>query len=538
MSSAAESRRADTEHGNFKRNALAATSLDATQHCAHETRALLKRKNSFSAWPLVVMRPLSLTLVLFALATLTAASAQRSTTASRVPPSVISISEADRAELREAADTLGKEIESLRAALADKPQSSALLPDVQIFHKAVDWAIRYDEFYRSNEVGAARAQLKQGMERARQLRTGNASWLGATGLVVRGYVSKLDGSIQPYGLIVPASYNGATTHRLDVWLHGRDNNLTELKFIADRQRSYGEFAPAETFVLHPYGRYCNAFKFAGEVDVFEAMEHVKKSYRIDESRLAIRGFSMGGAGTWHLAAHYPNVWAAAAPGAGFAETAEYTKALSREQKPPRFEQKLWQLYDATDYAANFFNLPVIGYNGTEDPQRQAADMMERAMKAEGLPLRRVWGTNVGHKYTPEGKQEVSKFVDDVLARGRDTHPAKARFTTRTLRYNEGRGIRVDGLEKHWERANIELDATANDSWTIRTRNTSAFTINRPAAPRRMVVDGQNVIEKSNMNAELKGAGVSFRKGSDGNWQIGSRDSAIRAKDSRPSRSDR
>src|SRR5205085_5672212 len=147
------------------------------------------------------------------------------------------------------------------------------------------------------------------------------------------------------------------SHRLDVWLHGRDDHLTELKFISDRQRAYGEFTPADAFVLHPYGRYCNAFKFAGEVDVFEAMEHVKKNYPIDANRVAIRGFSMGGAGCWHLAAHHPGVWAAANPGAGFVETAEYTKALLREPKPPWYEQTLWHLYDAVDYAGNLFNCP-------------------------------------------------------------------------------------------------------------------------------------------------------------------------------------
>ena len=42
------------------------------------------------------------------------------------------------------------------------------------------------------------------MERASQLRDGKAPWTTATGLVVRGYVSKIDGSVQPYGLVVPA----------------------------------------------------------------------------------------------------------------------------------------------------------------------------------------------------------------------------------------------------------------------------------------------------------------------------------------------
>ena len=126
-------------------------------------------------------------------------------------------------------------------------------------------------------------------------------------------------SVQPYGLVVPSSFRSQPNQvrRLDVGLHGRDNNLTELKFVSDRQRSYGEFTPADTFVLNPYGRYCNAFTFAREVDVFEAMDQVKKSYRIDDRRIALRGFSMGGAGVWHLAAHYPGVWAVAAPGGGF-----------------------------------------------------------------------------------------------------------------------------------------------------------------------------------------------------------------------------
>lgn len=412
--------------------------------------------------------------------------------ATRVPPPGTNISETARAELRAGADALAKEIAALRAS-----PMSALLPDVEIFHKAVDWPLRYDEFYRSNEVGIARSLLKEGMERAGQLRQGQAPWLTATGLVVRGYVSRIDGSVQPYGLVVPATWatNRTRPRRLDVWLHGRDNHLTELKFLADRLRSYGEFAPANTFVLHPYGRYCNAFKFAGEVDVFEAMEHVKKSYRIDERRLAIRGFSMGGAGTWHLAAHYPDVWAVAAPGAGFAETAEYTKALAKDPKPPEWEQKLWQLYDATDYAANFFNLPVIAYDGAEDPQRQAADVMERAMKAEGLVLGRVQGLKVGHKYTPEAKKDLNNFVDGVMRRGQYPTPRTVHFTTRTTRYNQGPYVTVARMERHWERADVHVRIAMDYSVTVKTTNVAELWLdlpNRGVDNAQLTIDGQLV----------------------------------------------
>lgn len=428
----------------------------------------------------------------------------------RVPPPGIAIAGKDRAELRAGADALAREIDSLRSS-----KHAALLPDVEIFHKAADWALRYDEFYRSNEVGAARALLRQGLERARQLREGKPGWLTATGLVVRGYVSKIDGSVQPYGLVVPATFAAEPNkpRRLDVWLHGRDDRLTELKFISDRQRSYGEFTPADSFVLHPYGRYCNAFKFAGEVDVFEAMDAVKKSYSIDERRIGLRGFSMGGAGAWHLAAHHPGVWAVAAPGAGFAETAEYQKLGPNRSKFPSWEQKLWQLYDATDYAANFFNLPVVAYNGTEDPQRQAADVMERAMRAEGLQLPRVWGTNVGHKYTPAGKKEVSAFVDDVVARGKDMYPATVHFTTRTVAYNSSGGVRIRRLEHEWERADIILRAQPN-SWVIDVTNVLMFDVDRPGpVPMRISVNGQQ------LSRSERSQRVAFIKVNPGQWRI-------------------
>src|SRR6185503_9767425 len=192
------------------------------------------------------------------------------------------------------------------------------------------------------------------------------AWTTATGLVPRGYVSKIDGSVQPYDLVVPATVKpgGDHKHRLDFWLHGRGETLSELSFVNGRHKSVGEFAPAYTIVLHLYGRFCNANKFAGEVDLFEALEAVKAQYRIDENRILVRGFSMGGASTWHFGTHYAGLWAAVAPGAGFAESEQYLKLDSTgPNAPPWWEQKLFHLYDATDYASNLANTSTVAYNG-------------------------------------------------------------------------------------------------------------------------------------------------------------------------------
>src|SRR6185295_5082993 len=237
----------------------------------------------------------------------------------QIPPAGVPVPDADRTELESGLKQLAQEIEPLRKSHAD------LLPDVEVFHKAVQVALTHNEFLNAKDIPAAKDLLKVGLARAKELKDGKPAWATATGLVPRAYISKIDGSLQPYGLVVPATYKPGADHkhRLDFWLHGRDESLTELRFLQSRLKSAGEFTPADTIVCHLYGRFCNASKFSGEVDLFESLESIKKHYPIDENRIAIRGFSMGGASTWHLAAHHAGKWAVAAPGAGFAETPVY-----------------------------------------------------------------------------------------------------------------------------------------------------------------------------------------------------------------------
>lgn len=402
----------------------------------------------------------------------------------RVPPPGIAIKDSDRAELQSGVEDLGREIDSLRVTLKSKPALLDLLPDVQIYHKAVHDALAYDEFYKTNEVQTARSFLKQGHERAGFLREGKAPWTTSTGLVARGYLSKIDGSVQPYGLVVPASFQPNSPHsfRLDFWFHGRGETLTELDFINGRQRSPGEFTPPNAFVLHLYGRYCNGNRFAGETDLFEALANVRKYYPIDENRLVVRGFSLGGAACWHFAAQHAGLWAAAAPGAGFSETADFLKVYQNEMlKPTWYEQKLWHLYDAIDYAVNFYNCPLVAYSGEIDRQKQAADMMAKALADEGIEMVHIIGPNTPHRYHPDSKIEINRRIDSIVEKGRNPAPKKIRFTTWTLSYNQMYWVTVDGLEEHWERARVDAEMNdQNNTVEATTKNISALTFLMPA----------------------------------------------------------
>jgi hypothetical protein len=441
--------------------------------------------------------------------------AQQST--KRLPPPGIAVPGEVRARLGAKLERLQRELAAIeRAGISD--HDMRWWPDLQIYEKAVRYALEHNEFFRTNEFAVADKTLDEGLRRASSFRKGEFPWRDTPGPTARAYRSRIDGSVQPFGLIIPAGYKpgNGKRYRLDIWLHGRDETLSELKFIQERSTKMGEFAPADAFVLHPYGRYCNAFKFAGEVDIFEALEVLQESYPIDPSRIALRGFSMGGAGVWHLATHYAHQWVVAAPGAGFSETQRYMRLKS--ESVPQYERALWQWYDATDYALNLFQCPTIAYSGELDKQRQAADVMEEALRAEGLPLVHLIGAKTEHKYHPETKRLLNTLVDALVANGKQTEPEEIRFTTRTLRYPKMHWLVLLGLEKHWTRADAWGRLTTNGVKLSLTNVTSfmlQFTPQTSARIRQVEVNGTTL-----KLDEFPRDGMLAITRTNGHWQLG------------------
>jgi Prolyl oligopeptidase family len=396
-----------------------------------------------------------------------------------IPPPGVAIAEEARAALSSEAARLAAGIEALRDRLADQP-ALVHLPDVEVFHKAVDWALRYDGFHDVKQADWARAQLKAGFERLDQLAKGGTPWLEQTGLVVRGYVSRIDGSVQPFGLVIPPSFQAKLPHRwrLDAWFHGRGEKLTELDFVQQRMTQPGEFTPPDTIVLHPYGRYCNGQRFAGETDFFEALEVVKRDYRIDEDRIVVRGFSLGGAACWHIATHHAWQWCAANPGAGFSETEEFLREFQGEKLQPfPWERQLWNLYDSTTVAGNLLNCPTVAYSGEVDRQKQAADLMARRIGDgdSGLSLRHVIGPKTAHSYEKDAKIEVATAIDGIAELGRTRVPRQVRFQTFTLKTRRAAWVEIDALGEHWQPSAI-VATIERGGFRVGVKNVTAFTL--------------------------------------------------------------
>jgi hypothetical protein len=221
---------------------------------------------------------------------------------------------------------------------------------------------------------------------------------------------------------------------------------------------------------------------------------------------------MGGAAVWHLATHYPDRWVAASPGAGFAETRRYQNIdVNGPNAPPWYEQRLWHLYDATDYAGNLANLPLIAYHGELDKQKQSSDVMEAAMAEEGLKLTRIVGPGVGHKYEEKAKAELDRRLSEYAHVGRNPIPPEVHFTTWTLRYNKCFWVSLEGLDEHWKRARVDAKLIDNQTVEAKTSNVSAITFDLPL--RVINIDGQRVELAARAQASLMKTGNQWRPAS-------------------------
>jgi dienelactone hydrolase len=363
-----------------------------------------------------------------------------------------------------------------------------LLADIEITNKAAIWALRFpEEFYTRAYYDNALRAADLGMKRAGEIeaagKSAQPSWTRRAGSAVLGYRSRVDDSVQPYAIKLPASYDGTTPHRLDLVLHGRGATLTEVSFLAqhedglDPARKPGDKPRDGIIELHVFGRTNNAYRWAGETDVFEALDDAKARYNIDPTRIVLRGFSMGGAGAWHIGLHYAGLWAAIEAGAGFNETLRY----ARLERILEHQVPLLNIYDAYRYALNTFNVPTVGYGGELDPQLQASKNIQEQLaleKQDGIRALFLVGPQTEHRWHPDSKEQSDAFIDAQIAKPR---PSDIHFVTYTAKYNRIAGYEIVQLARHYERTELHVEKGG-----IRTKNIARL---RFDSPRAVTIDG-------------------------------------------------
>jgi predicted peptidase len=153
-----------------------------------------------------------------------------------------------------------------------------------------------------------------------------------------GFLSKdftdPDGAKIPYVVFVPHDYDGSKEYPVILFLHGAGESKNRGpkqpveqgigKAIKAQEKTFGFITVIPQSQKGGWGATGVEGKRAVAI-----LDEVTKSYKTDAKRVYLTGLSMGGFGTWSLAAAHPDRWAAIAPicGGGKAEDAPKIKDI-------------------------------------------------------------------------------------------------------------------------------------------------------------------------------------------------------------------
>ncbi|MEX1231677.1 MAG: prolyl oligopeptidase family serine peptidase [Planctomycetaceae bacterium] len=447
------------------------------------------------------------------------------------------LSDDERNTFENAYRELAASLENLRPRPDAESAAWDVWADADFCRRAVRWGLDYDPQYTEADRQAIRRGLELGKERVQLLAEGKTPWQERKGKVIRGFRSNVDDSVQPYGLVIPASYDPAKPARLHVVLHGstRPIGMIELRFM---QRFVGDDpAPDVNYIeLHPFGRIENCYRWAGETDVFEAIEAACRNYNIDRRRIVLRGMSMGASGTWHLGLKHPHKFVALGPYCGYVDTRMFSKFPYSHfvvvDDIPEYQSRALHMLDAIDYAANAGVVPSIAAMGEKDEVFECHVLMSEMMAREGLKLTNIISPGTGHVIDPVVQAEQLRLIEEHVDRGIDPVPPTIRFVTWTLKYNDCHWLELLRLQRHYDRAEIDAaltndaDRAAVDIKTIKNIDRLAIDASRFAGPLTQVRIGEQTIE-------IKPAGKVILTRDENGWRQISNDDPLLKHGKRP-----
>lgn len=244
-------------------------------------------------------------------------------------------------------------------------------------------------------------------------------------------------------LVIPAKPNGIL-----FVLHGAGGDGRQL-----RDRLYRKFAETEGLILAcptaqkepPEALNEDSLPFINQRTphwwsyrdgnfVFTALRDLKREFPIDESRVILSGYSMGGFGTWNLGLRYPDRFAAIVPMAGGLSRTEYL----RRKGDSRFRRLL----------VNALHLPVYALHGDKDRvvpvtfDRMSRDELQR------LGYAHIYVEVPGGSHLLEVGEEgdlMPPVQEWLRGKRREAHPRKVRHYALGETMPQSYWVRIDEL---------------------------------------------------------------------------------------------
>lgn len=252
------------------------------------------------------------------------------------------------------------------------------------------------------------------------------------GLREEGYYSDNDASFQPFLRYLPAGTGSGKKLPLLVFLHGYNPawNLVNWQIFPTNLVTFAE--EAGFAVAAPFGRGNTDYQGIGEQDVLAVIGEMRKRYAVDEDRIVLAGYSMGGLGAWTLGAHDPDRFAGLLIISGRGDY--YTWHKVNRAEVPVYRQRLVDADFAGSLVPNLRALPILCAHGAKDelvPVDEARFMVEAVKKVNpGLVYielpeggHAIWDEVMGSPKVQEWLRQCRRKPDrDSRLSGTNTSP--------------------------------------------------------------------------------------------------------------------
>lgn len=192
---------------------------------------------------------------------------------------------------------------------------------------------------------------------------------------------ELRGRLQPYAIYVPSGPAPADGYGLTLLLHSLGANYNQ--FSDTRNQSQLGERGSGSIVITPEGRGPDGWYYGhAGADTFEVWADVASRYRLDPDWTAISGYSMGGYGTYKLAAEYPDLFARANPVVGPPGLGIWV--------PPAPPQPGGAGSNTNRMLASVRNVPFLIWDGAEDELVPVAGPVAQAQSLDDLGYRYIF----------------------------------------------------------------------------------------------------------------------------------------------------
>ncbi len=305
------------------------------------------------------------------------------------------------------------------------------------------------------------------------------------------FMSRVDASVQECALLPSLEPN----ERFVLTLHGAGVDALDQVRAYGRERDFTFVAPTNR---RPFGFDWQDW---GRANAYEALDAAVAPRRARDVSVYLTGHSMGGHGTWHLAAHDPDRFLALAPSAGWSGFDAYGGG-ERGGELARWWRGADGASDTLAQARDLAPLPVLILHGEKDDNVPLgeAQRMEKVLRENGGEPKLVVQPGAGHWWDGDAARGVD-CVDwpGIFELFRATKNPKATARLRGRSVDPGVRSRIgwmDVLQPLVYGEPIEVEAQLDEqlrTLSLTTRNLRLFRFGTPPPewrPGALVIDGQ------------------------------------------------